>query len=122
MWSLIADLFILIRNARAWLVAITLFGALLWTLWETSAKRIEYQELSGEMLEITVSGKKEDPMFYHGKVRLQDGKMVDVTMSPRPPLPKIGDHVPIIFERYEDGKVIYGFNNAQWISDGGVSN
>jgi len=60
MWNQIADLFILIRNARAWLVAITLFGALLWTLWETSAKRIEYHELSGEMLEITVSGKKED--------------------------------------------------------------
>ena len=117
----IADLFIVIRNARAWLVVFTLFGALVWVLWATHDKRVEYQELSGELLEITASGNKDDPMFYYGKVRIKDGPVVDITMSIRPPVPKVGDKVPIIFERYEGGKIMYGFNNTQWISGGGIS-
>lgn len=121
MWTYIADLFISIRNARAMLVAVTLLGALIWILWETSAKRVEYQELTGELLEISAAGDKNDPMFYRGKIRLQDGSTVNVSMSVRPPVPKVGNHVPIIFERYEDGKIMYGFNNAQWIADGGMS-
>jgi hypothetical protein len=119
--NLIADLFIIIRNARAWLVAFVLFGALLWILWETKDKRIEYQELRGELVEITAAGNKDDPMFYNGKVRLQDGTVVNITMSIRPPVPKVGNQVPVIFERYEGGKIMYGFNNAQWMSGGGIS-
>ncbi len=122
MWNQIANLFIVIRNVRAWLVALTLLGAFIWLLWATSAKRIEYQELTGELLEIVASGDKNDPMFYRGKVRLQNGTTVDIAISIRPPVPKAGDQVPIIFERYEDGKIMYGFNNAQWISNGGMPN
>lgn len=117
----LADLFIAIRNARAWFVAVSLLGALIWVLWATHAKRIDYQELSGELLEITALGEKNDPVFYRGKVRLQDGKVVDITISIRPPLPKKGDRVPVIYERYDDGKIMYGFNNAQWILDAGMS-
>ena len=117
----LADLFIAIRNARAWFVAVSLLGALIWVLWATHAKRIDYQELSGELLEITAFGEKNDPVFYRGKVRLQDGKVVDITISIRPPLPKKGDRVPVIYERYDDGKIMYGFNNAQWILDAGMS-
>lgn len=122
MQSFIADLFIIIRNARAWLTAFVLFCALLWTLWATHDKRIEYQELSGELIEIVVVGNNDDPIFYKGKVRLQDGSAVVITMSVRPPVPKVGDQIPVIFERYEGGKVMYGFNNAQWMSSGGISN
>ena len=117
----LADLFIAIRNARAWFVAVSLLGALIWVLWATHATRIDYQELSGELLEITALGEKNDPVFYRGKVRLQDGKVVDITISIRPPLPKKGDRVPVIYERYDDGKIMYGFNNAQWILDAGMS-
>ena len=117
----LADLFIAIRNTRAWFVAVSLLGALIWVLWATHAKRIDYQELSGELLEITALGEKNDPVFYRGKVRLQDGKVVDITISIRPPLPKKGDRVPVIYERYDDGKIMYGFNNAQWILDAGMS-
>jgi len=116
----IAELFILIRNVRAWLVAVSLLGALIWILWATNAKRIEYQELNGQLLEIVASGDQNDPLFYRSKVRLDDGKIIDITISIRPPIPKVGDQVPIIFERYEDGKIMYGFNNAQWIADGGM--
>ena len=91
------------------------------TIGFSHAKRIDYQELSGELLEITALGEKNDPVFYRGKVRLQDGKVVDITISIRPPLPKKGDRVPVIYERYDDGKIMYGFNNAQWILDAGMS-
>ena len=120
MWNQIADLFIVIRNARAWVMALTLLGAFVWILWATNAKRIEYQELKGELLEIVAAGNPQDPMYYHGKVRLQDGTKVAIAISIRPPIPKPGDRIPIIFERYDDGKVMYGFNNAQWILDGGM--
>jgi hypothetical protein len=120
MSNLIADLFIIVRNARAWLMVLVLFGALVWTLWATKDKRIEYQELRGELVEITAAGNKDDPMFYNGKVRLQDGTVVNITMSIRRPVPKVGNQVPVIFERYEGGKIMYGFNNAQWISGGGM--
>ena len=122
MQNLIADLFILFRNARAWMMAFVLFGALLWTLWATHDKRIEYKELSGELIEIVAAGNKDDPIFYNGKVRLEDGSVVGITMSVRPPVPKVGDNVPVIFERYEGGKIMYGFNNTQWLSGGGISN
>ena len=121
-WSHIPDLFIAIRNVRAWLAALILLGALIWILWATSDKRIEYQELSGELLEIVAFGDQQDPMFYRAKVRLQDGATVDIAISIRPPLPNVGDQVPVIFERYEDGKIMYGFNNAQWIANGGMPN
>jgi len=121
MQNLIADLFIMFRNARAWLMVFALLGAFIWILWATNDKRIEYQELRGELLEVIASGDKDDPIFYHGKVRLKDGTVVDITMSVRPPVPKVGDQVPVIFERYEGGKIMYGFNNAQWISGGGIS-
>ena len=122
MQNLIADLFILFRNARAWMMAFVLFGALLWTLWATHDRRIEYKELSGELIEIVAAGNKDDPIFYNGKVRLEDGSVVGITMSVRPPVPKVGDKVPVIFERYEGGKIMYGFNNTQWLSGGGISN
>jgi len=122
MLNVIADLFIMFRNARAWLTALVLFGALLWMLWATHDKRIEYQELSGELIEITAMGNKDDPVFYSGKVRLEDGSVVGITMSVRPPVPEVGNQVPVIFERYEGGKIMYGFDNAKWMSGGGISN
>ena len=118
----IADLFIIIRDVRAWLVATILLGALFWILWTTSANRIEIKEITGELLEIITAGDKANPIYYNGKVRLIDGTTINISMSIRPPVPKVGDQVPIIFERYDDGKIMYGFNNAQWISDGGISN
>ena len=122
MLNVIADLFIMFRNARAWLTALVLLGALLWMLWATHDKRIEYQELSGELIEITAMGNKDDPVFYSGKVRLEDGSVVGITMSVRPPVPEVGNQVPVIFERYEGGKIMYGFDNAKWMSGGGISN
>lgn len=121
MQNLITDLFIMFRNARAWLMVFSLLGVFIWMLWATNDKRIEYQELSGELIEVTASGDKDDPIFYNGKVRLEDGTVVGITMSVRPPVPKVGEQVPIIFERYEGGKIMYGFNNAQWLSGGGIS-
>ena len=122
MLNAIADLFIMFRNARAWLTAFVLFGALLWMLWATHDKRLEYQELSGELIEISAMGNKDDPVFYSGKVRLEDGSVVGITMSVRPPVPEVGNQVPVIFERYEGGKIMYGFDNAKWMAGGGVSN
>jgi hypothetical protein len=72
-------------------------------------------------LEITAAGDKNSPLFYRGKVGLQDGRTVTLAISTRPPIPKAGDRIPVIFERYEDGKTMYGFNNTQWISNAGMA-
>ncbi len=121
MSNLIAELFILIRNTRALLVAIALLCSLIWVLLKTDNKRIDYQEVSGKLIEINSTGDPNDPMFFRGKVLLGNGTLANITMSIRPPVPEIGTQVPVIIEHYEDGRTLYGFNNAQWIADGGIT-
>lgn len=104
------------RNARAWYMVVVLTGLLAWTLWETSAERIEYHQISGDMLEVI----GENSGIAMGRVRLADGHEIKVYLPLQLP-PKVGDRVPLIIEHYEDGRVMYAFDNASWIADGGLA-
>lgn len=117
----IANRFIALRNARAWMTAISLFAILLWALWETPAERVEYRELTGELLTLTETLQtKNTPSLYMGMVRLPDGRQVRLMLPPRRPLPHKGDRIPLIYERYADGKILYAFDNTRWTADGGA--
>jgi hypothetical protein len=109
------------RNARAWGAVIALTGLLLWALWETRAERIEYREISGKLLEITPSSQTRDTGIYLGRVRLEGGQEIKLYLPPQQPHPQAGDRVPLIFERYDDGKVMYSFDNGRWLMDGGAT-
>jgi hypothetical protein len=103
------------RNARAWGMVIVLVGLLTWALWATRAERIEYRETSGELVEVI--GGNQGSLFV-GRVRLDDGKEIKLYLPQQLP-PKAGDSVPLIMERYDDGSVLYAFDNGKWIADGG---
>jgi hypothetical protein len=106
------------RNAKAWGMAIALAGILAWTLWETSAERIEYRELTGQLVEIR--GTDNSDALRVGKIQLEDGQEIKLILPPQYSQPKVGDRVPLIYERYDDGKVYYAFDAGRWISNGGV--
>ena len=97
-------------------MALALLCLLIWALWATQAQRVEYRELSAVVLEL--SGKD---TLYTAKARLPDDNEIILVLSPRPPLPKVGDHIPVIFERYDDGTTRFAFNNTQWIMDAGAA-
>ena len=117
----IANRFIALRNAHAWMTAIGLLIILLWALWDAPAERVEYRELTGELLTASeVLQTENTPSLYMGIVRLADGTQVKLMLSPRRPVPAKGDQVPLIFERYADGKILYTFDNTRWNADGGA--
>ena len=117
----LANRFIALRNARAWMTAIGLFAVLLWALWNKPAERVEYRELTGELLSVSeVLQSKNSPSQYMGTVLLPDGTQTKLMLSPRRPVPVKGNQIPLIFERYADGKILYSFDNTRWIADGGA--
>lgn len=105
------------RNARAWGMVIVLAGLLGWTLWETSVERIDYRETGGELLEVIGDA---NSGFSVGRVRVDDGREIKVYL-PQQLTPKAGDRVPLIMEHYDDGSVLFAFDNGKWMADGGLA-
>ncbi len=100
------------RNARAWVMVVALGGMLAWTLWETSTERLERREVSGTLVEIRGADDPTNKALVIGRIRLADGTQVRLMMPQGRPLPKVGDQVPLIYERYDDGSQYYFFNAA----------
>ena len=105
------------RLTRAWGFVIILLALLIWAKWETNIKRVEYQETTGVLL--AISGTKDT--LHNGKIRLPDDQEIWIALPPQYTRPKAGDRVPVIYERYDNGKIIYAFNTALWIMDGGIA-
>ena len=53
---------------------------------------------------------------YQGYVELVDGTEVELGFAP--PMPKVGDKIPILVERYEDGKTNYRVDRQEWQMSG----
>jgi hypothetical protein len=108
------------RNARAWGMVFALAGILVWALWETSAERVEYREITGQLIEVKGEDDADKNAFLVGRIQLGDGKEIKLILPSQQPHPKVGDKVPLIYERYDDGKVYYAFNTLRWVSHGGM--
>jgi len=108
------------RNARAWGMVFALAGILAWALWETSAERVEYREIAGQLLEVKGKDDADKNAFLVGRIQLPDGKEIKLILPSQQPHPKVGDTVPLIYERYDDGQVYYFFNTLRWVSNGGM--
>jgi hypothetical protein len=81
------------RLSRAVFAAITLFGALMWTLWQWPAPMISRTTQTGQVISVATGGVM--------LVKMDNGKLVHV-MTPNS-YPKTGDRLPMIVETYEDG-------------------
>ncbi|MDX2464151.1 MAG: hypothetical protein QNK31_06540 [Porticoccus sp.] len=108
------------RNARAWGMVFALAGLLAWALWETSAERVEYREMTGQLLEVKGKDDADKQAFLVGRIQLPDGKEIKLILPPQQPHPKVDDTVPLIYERYDDGQEYYFFNTLRWVSSGGM--
>ena len=57
-----------------------------------------------------------DVIIYQGYVELTDGSEIELGLIP--PIPKVGDGVPILVEHYEDGKTYYRIDRQEWQMSG----
>lgn len=108
------------RLAYAISTIVVLLGLLAWALLETSADLVERKELRGELIEVAGDTNAPGGAFPVGVVQLADGGKIKLMLPVQQPLPRVGDRIPLIMERYDDGKVLYAFDNLQWTADGGV--
>ncbi len=53
---------------------------------------------------------------YQGYVELADGTEIELGLVP--PTPKVGDRIPILVERYENGKTHYRIDRERWQMSG----
>lgn len=108
------------RNARAWVMVFALAGMFAWTLWETRVERVEYREISGQLIELKGKDDTDKNAILVGRIQLDDSKVIELILPPQQPHPKVGDKVPLIYERYDDGKVYYAFDVLRWVGNGGM--
>ncbi|MDH3670303.1 MAG: hypothetical protein OES46_03975 [Gammaproteobacteria bacterium] len=57
-----------------------------------------------------------DVNIYQGFVELADGSEIELGFIP--PIPKVGDGVPILVEQYDDGKIYYRIDRQEWQMSG----
>lgn len=98
------------RNAHTWMTVIALSGLLAWSVWETGAERVEYRELAGRLLELRGADDVTQKALLVARIQLPDGKEVKLILPRRQPLPKVGDEIPLTYERYDDGSAYYFFD------------
>ena len=81
-----------------------------------------FRTLGKSLEEIEIKG-EDDPekkAFLVGRIQLSDGKVIKLILPPQQPHPKVGDRVPLIYERYDDGQAYYFFNTLSWVSNAGM--
>lgn len=98
------------RVAQAMMAVIVLGSLLAWAVWQTGAERVEYRELSGRLLEIRGGDDKTGKALLVGKIQLPDGNEIKLILPRRQPLPKVGDPIPLTYERYDDDSAYYFYD------------
>ncbi len=114
------------RNWRAVCTAVAFLLTLSWAAIEIrSSKLVETTNDTATVLEIrkhnaasTVPGRGEygATAMYTGKLELSDGSTVELLLFP--PLPEVGDRMPMIAEHYSDGKIYYSIDHQEWRTNG----
>ncbi len=72
-------------------------------------KRIEKLDLSKVPSRF---GTNEGAVLYRGTLELPDGTEIRVVLVP--PIPQIGDRVPLLVENYDDGTTFYEIDRERW--------
>ena len=114
------------RNWRAASTAVVFLLILLWAAVEIrSGKLVETSSDTATVLDVrkhstasSYAGRGEygEATVYTGKLLLSDGTTVELLLFS--PLPKVGDKMPMIVERYSDGKKYYSIDRQEWQVNG----
>jgi len=114
------------RNGNAIFMAISLLGILI------GALVLKNQEASRQLLKTetvisTITDVKKysrvrstrhgDTVFemYKYRIKLPDGKEIEIIMGAAPVIPKVNDKIPVIVSYYSDDKKEYRINNMEWL-------
>ncbi len=119
------------RNWRAIIGAIVLLGVFIWALMlkqeflsrkllsirheEAVVKRVVKLDLNKVPSRF---GSSEGVTLYKGVLELPDGTELKLTLVP--PIPKVGDRVPLIVEHYDDGSRFYTIDREKWQIEGSL--
>ena len=115
------------RNWRAILAAAGFLAILAWG----SRELLSTPELVGKykdtavvlgvdeyrlVLGTTVDGSSSRDSIYRGCVQLSDSSTVELTLVP--PIPAVGERIPVTVEQYEDGSLYYSIDVVEWQTEG----
>jgi hypothetical protein len=64
----------------------------------------------------TADGKSSRDVIYRGRLLLSDSTTVEMMLVP--PIPKVGDRLPINVEKYDDGSLYYSIDVVEWQTEG----
>jgi|GEM_PF-2466686 hypothetical protein len=113
------------RNWKVIISVIGLLGIFIWALilkYESSSKKllsIKHEKAVVKKIEkLDLSkvpsrfGTNEGAILYRGILELPDGTEIRVVLVP--PIPQIGDRVPLLVENYDDGTTFYEIDRERW--------
>jgi hypothetical protein len=115
------------RNWRAIFVAAVFLSTLAWGSYKllSVGELIEKYEDTAVVLNVetyrlslasTAGGTGSRDTIYRGCVQLSDSVTVEMTLVP--PIPAVGDQLPVIVERYDDGSSYYSIDVVKWQTEG----
>lgn len=111
------------RNTRAVLAVVFLSPVLIWVLLtdqQSSSNRllvVDHETAVVTKITNLDTSKLHTQLgaginVYQGLVQLADGTEIELGLVP--PIPKLGDRVPILVERYENGSTDYRIDRQEW--------
>ena len=114
------------RNWRAIFAAVGFLSILAWGAYEMqSAELVETCSETAVVLEVkkynlstgaTAEGTGSRDAIYRGRLLLIDSTTVEMMLVP--PIPRVGDSLPINIESYDDGSHCYSIDVVKWQTEG----
>ncbi len=114
------------RNWRAIFAAVGFLSILAWGSYEMqSAELVDTYAETAVVLEVkkynlsmgtSAEGTGSRDTIYRGRLLLSDSTIVEMMLVP--PIPRVGDRLPINIERYDDGSLYYSIDVVKWQTEG----
>ena len=107
------------RNARALAAAVAMFGAVFAMSLLRCNPMIDRVDISGIVLAVEAENLR--PLGENepqSRVLVTTADSVQVRLFLPPPVPEVGDSIPLIAERYKKGDSRYHLNREKWRAEG----
>jgi len=110
----IASAYLARRNMSTAFVAVGMLILLMWALSQDSGKPVSKENIQSVVTEIKYNSR--DKTIAYLLLELADKKVIKVSVNLKP-APKIGDSIPLVVERYNNGKKYYSVNQQEWLDN-----
>ncbi len=115
-WNSLAVMY---RNSRGIGAALFLFIAIIAMQWQRCNPMELRENISCTVVQIEAEG-LQSPGFpeLQSRVLVSTPDSVKVRLLLPPPVPMVGDLIPIVAEHYKKGDTLYFLDRQQWLMDG----